>query len=138
MAVTTLSPLSRKFPPAVPSGKQLVQWEHETGEARTATHALVYELWVDPGRPGLYAITHYRVSLLDGSHRRDAHEVLLWNAAPGEPLRCFQRVSYRPIWALGLWRRWKWRVVPRGSASFDAEMRRAIEVYALQRQRLGL
>lgn len=93
---------------------------------------------MDPSRPGLYAITHYRRYAFERSHGTSSPEILLWNAAAGQPLLCFERVSHRPIWALGLWRRWKWREVPHGSARYDAEMRWAVEVYGLQRRQLGL
>jgi len=105
---------------------------------------VVYELYVNPLRPGLYEVTRFRVDQLEGpagasARRVKANEKLLWNARPGtrDPLVCYERVPHRGWRTLWL-RRWTWRRLPPNTAEYRSAMFTAIRVYGLHRARLGL
>jgi hypothetical protein len=133
--------LSRTYPPEVPHGPVIAAWERIAGESAAGEVVVAYELWVNPRRSGLYEITRYR-----GFRRKEGRlendrawrEILLWNPGPNEPLRCFERVAHRRFWTLGLVRHWRWERIPPNTDRLREEMMRAMQVYGLHRQNLGL
>jgi hypothetical protein len=136
--------LSRSVPRDTPAAATLATWERAAGEAEDGEHVFVYELYVNPARPGLYEVTRFRVDRLAGSaperKRRPVDtEKLLWNARPGarEPLVCYERVEHRSWRTLWL-RRSTWRRLSPGTAEYRAAMFTALRVYGLHRARLGL
>jgi hypothetical protein len=105
---------------------------------------LVYALFVNPLRPGLYEVTRFRVDRIEGrpgarTRRVKDTEKLIWNARPGarEPLFCYERAARREWRTLWL-RRWTWRRLAPGTAEYRAAMFTALRVYGLHRTRLGL
>jgi hypothetical protein len=98
---------------------------------------------VDPERPGLYRITRYRTLALPTppeSSPEAGNEILLWNAYPAErtPLLCFERVARRRFFTLWLVPHWTWDRIEPGTARYQAEMFRAIQIYGRHRASLGL
>lgn len=136
--------LSRSLPRGTPPPETLAAWERVGGEAEDGAHVVVYELYVNPFRPGLYEVTRFRVDRREataGAPTRRAidTEKLLWNARPGtrEPLVCYERASRRG-WRTLWFRRWKWRRLAPGTAEYRSAMFTALRVYGLHRARLGL
>jgi len=136
--------LSRKLPPETPSAETLAAWERADGEAEDGPQVVVYSLFVNPRRPGLYEVTRFRVDRIEGRpgarpRRVKDTEKLIWNARPGtrEPLVCWERAAHRGWRTLWL-RRWAWRRLAPGSAEYRAAMFTALRVYGLHRARLGL
>src|SRR5688500_17087748 len=83
-------PLSGTFPEGVPSGSEIARWQRYSGHFTAApSFRISYELFVDPRRQALYAITRYRLHSGDQSEPED--EVLIWNSRPGTTTRllCF-------------------------------------------------
>ncbi|PYQ11397.1 MAG: hypothetical protein DMF80_21815 [Acidobacteria bacterium] len=136
--------LAKALPSGIPAARTLAGWEHASGEVRDGDSSVVYALYVNPIRPGLYEVTRFRVdrpeSRAGGRAKRVKDtEKLLWNARPGtrEPLVCYERTgrrSWRTLWL----RRWSWRRLAPGTAEYRAAMFTAIRVYNLHRARLGL
>lgn len=136
--------LARTLPRGVPAGETLAGWERWGGEAREPDAVVVYALYVNPLRPGLYEVTRFRVDRFErrpgGKTRRVKDtEKLLWNARPGtrEPLLCYERAgrrSWRTLWLP----RWTWRQIAPGTTEYQTAMFTAIRVYSLHRARLGL
>jgi len=123
--------LTASLPRDVPAAAAMSGWEKADGRAEVGEWSVVYALYVNPVRPGLYEVTRFRV----------AHETekLLWNSRPGsrEPLVCYEwsgRRSWRSLWI----RRWAWRRLAPGTEAYRAAMFTALRVYALHRARLGL
>ena len=136
--------LSRTLPRATPSAETLAAWERADGEAEDREHVVVYALFVNPLRPGLYEVTRFRIDRIEGrpggrERRVKDTEKLIWNARPGtrEPLLCYERTARRGWRTLWL-RRWEWRRLAPGSAEYRAAMFTALRVYGLHRARLGL
>jgi len=136
--------LSRTLPREIPAAETLAAWERADGEADDGEHVFVYELYVNPARPGLYEVTRFRVDGLEGAagarkRRAIDTEKLLWNARPGtrEPLVCYERASRRGWRTLWL-RRWTWRRLAPGTEQYRSAMFTALRVYGLHRTRLGL
>jgi hypothetical protein len=136
--------LSRSLPPETPPAEELAAWERADGEAEDGEYVVVYALYVNPLRPGLYEVTRFRVDRLQGrpgawTRRAKDTEKLLWNARPGtrEPLVCYERVARRGWRTLWL-RRWAWRRLAPGTAEYRSAMFTALRVYGLHRARLGL
>ena len=91
-------------------------WEKADGRAEVGEWSVVYALYVNPVRRGLYEVTRFRVA-------RET-EKLLWNARPGsrEPLVCYEwsgRRSWRTLWI----RRWTWRRLLPGTEQYRAARR---------------
>jgi hypothetical protein len=137
-------PLARTLPDGVPSPDTMAGWERADGEAADAGWAVVYSLYVNPQRPGLYEVTRFRVDRFERQGSGEARRVpetekLLWNSRPGtrEPLVCFERAPDRRWWTL--WRRrWRWRPLTPGTPEYREAMLTAVRVYGLHRVRLGL
>jgi hypothetical protein len=132
--------LSDSFPRGVPSPTS-AGWQSIAGGGDTDGELIAYELHVNLLRPGLYEITRFRTApRVAPSASKPSPEILVWNAHPGQrkPLLCFERVSRRAWWALWLAKRWHWRPVPAGGERYRLEMYRAIQIYMLHRQSLGL
>ncbi|HVD76919.1 MAG TPA: hypothetical protein VNH43_04885 [Vicinamibacteria bacterium] len=136
--------LARTLPPDIPTAETLVAWERADGEAEDGEHVVVYALFVNPLRPGLYEVTRFRVDRIEGrpgapARRVKGTEKLIWNARPGtrEPLVCYERAAHRGWRTLWL-RRWAWRRLAPGSAEYREAMFTALRVYGLHRARLGL
>lgn len=136
--------LSGTLPEGTPSAQTLAAWERFDGQAEDGEWAVVYSLYVNPLRPGLYEVTRFRVDRLEprpgaAARRRADAEKLLWNARPGtrEPLVCYERAPYRGWRTLWL-RRWRWRRLTPGTPDYQAAMFSALRVYGLHRARLGL
>ena len=136
--------LSRTLPRETPTPATLAAWERADGEAEDGEQAVVYSLFVNPLRPGLYEVTRFRVDRLearDGARARRVKdtEKLIWNARPGtrEPLVCYEKAAHRGWRTLGL-RRWAWRRLAPGTAEYRSAMFTALRVYGLHRARLGL
>lgn len=143
-ACATGSGLSRRLPGKVPPAETLAAWERTDGLAEEGDWAVVYSLYVNPLRPGLYEVTRFRVDRLERrpgavTRRRAETEKLLWNARPGmrEPLVCYERAPHRGWRTLWL-RRWKWRRLAPGTPGYQGAMFTALRVYDLHRARLGL
>jgi len=143
-ACATAPGLSRRLPREVPAAETLAAWERAGGEAMDGERVVVYELYVNPVRPGLYEVTRFRVDRFEGpaggrTRRVKETEKLLWNARPGtrEPLVCYERAARRGWPPLGL-RPWPWRRLDPGTAEYRSAMLTAIRVYNLHRARLGL
>jgi hypothetical protein len=133
--------LSRSFPAEVPHGPALEGWERLEGRVPVGEVLIAYEMWVNPRRSGLYEITRYRgFRVKSGRAENDPawREILLWNPGPTEPLRCFERVAHRRFWTLGLVRQWRWERIPPHTDRLRDEMLRALQVYGVHRQGLGL
>jgi hypothetical protein len=136
--------LTRSLPRAVPAAETVAGWEGVAGEVEDAEQVIVYELYVNPARPGLYEITRFRLDRREGTpearqRRIGRTETLVWNARPGtrEPLACYERVSrrgWRTLWV----RKWTWRRLVPGTPEYQAAMFTALRVYGLHRARLGL
>jgi hypothetical protein len=136
--------LSRSLPREAPPEETLAAWERADGEAPDGDRVVVYALYVNPLRPGLYELTRFRVDRLEArpgarTRRVKDTEKLLWNARPGtrEPLICYERAarrSWRTLWL----RRWTWRRLAPGTAEYRSAMFTALRVYGLHRARLGL
>jgi hypothetical protein len=138
------SALTRSLPPAVPAAATIAGWETAAGEAEDGERVFVYELYVNPLRPGLYEITRFRLDRVEGpAEARRRHvgrtETLIWNARPGarEPLVGYERESRRGWRTLWL-RRWTWRRLVPGTPEYQAAMFTALRIYGLHRARLGL
>ncbi|HEY2943976.1 MAG TPA: hypothetical protein VGN09_16200 [Vicinamibacteria bacterium] len=136
--------LARRLPAGTPSAETLSGWEHAGGEVEDGQQVVVYALFVNPLRPGLYEVTRFRVDRLEGlpgarTRRVTNTEKLLWNARPGTraPLVCYERVARREWRTLWL-RRWTWRRLAPSTAEYRSAMFTAIRVYGLHRKRLGL
>jgi hypothetical protein len=136
--------LSRTLPPETPSVETLAAWERADGKAEDGEQVVVYSLFVNPRRPGLYEVTRFRVDRIEGrpgarARRVKDTEKLIWNARPGtrEPLVCWERAAHRGWRTLWL-RRWAWRRLAPGTAEYRAAMFTALRVYGLHRARLGL
>ena len=143
-ACASSTALTRGLPRAVPAAETVAGWEGAAGEAEDGEHVIVYELYVNPLRPGLYEITRFRLDRLEGAaearqRRVGRTETLIWNARPGtrEPLVCYERASRRGWRTLWL-RKWSWRRLVPGSSEYQAAMFTALRVYGLHRARLGL
>jgi hypothetical protein len=144
-ACATVSGLSRALPREVPPAETLATWERADGQAEDGEQAVVvYELYVNPLRPGLYEVTRFRVDRLQrrpgpAARRRAETEKLLWNARPGtrEPLVCYERAPHRGWQTLWL-KRWRWRRLTPGTPDYQRAMFTALRVYGLHRARLGL
>jgi hypothetical protein len=137
-------PLTGTLPDGPPSAVTLAGWERADGQAEEADWAVVYSLYVNPLRPGLYEVTRFRVDRLQrrpgaAARRRAETEKLLWNARPGtrEPLVCYERAPQRGWRTLWL-RRWSWRRLTPGTSEYQGAMFTALRVYGLHRARLGL
>ena len=143
-ACATAPGLSRRLPRDVPAAETLAAWERAGGEAMDAERVVVYELYVNPLRPGLYEVTRFRVDRLEGpaggrTRRVKETEKLLWNARPGtrDPLVCYERTAgrgWKTLWV----RRWAWRRLAPGTSEYRSAMFTAIRVYHLHRAKLGL
>jgi hypothetical protein len=143
-ACAATPPLSRSLPRDIPPAGTLATWERADGRAEDGDRMVVYELYVNPGRPGLYEVTRFRVDRLEGpaaapTRRSRDTEKLLWNARPDthEPLVCYERTARRGWRTLWL-RRWSWRRLAPGTPEYRAAMFTALRVYGLHRARLGL
>src|SRR5713101_166647 len=104
--------LSRTLPRETPTAETLAGWERADGEAEDGERVVVYALFVNPLRPGLYEVTRFRVDRIEGRpgariRRMKDTEKLIWNARPGarEPLVCYERAARREWRTLWL-RRW--------------------------------
>ncbi len=142
-ACASSTALTRSLPRAVPAAKTVAGWEGAAGEAADGGQVVVYELYVNPRRPGLYEITRFRLDRLEGGaearkRRLGQTETLLWNAHPGarEPLVCYERASRRGWRTLWL-RRWTWRRLDPGTPEYETAIVTALRVYAFHRARLG-
>jgi hypothetical protein len=136
--------LSGTLPEGAPSAQTLAAWQRLDGQAEDGEWAVVYALYVNPLRPGLYEVTRFRVDRLHrrpgaAARRRADTEKLLWNARPGtrEPLVCYERAPHRGWRTLWL-RRWRWRRLTPGMPDYQGAMFTALRVYGLHRARLGL
>jgi hypothetical protein len=125
--------LSSDYPAEGPVAATMVNWPRVRGEIETSALLVHYELLTDPARPGLYAVTRYRLTRKaggranDGDGERTESEKLIWNASPGSgaPLRCFAREDDG-----------RWSTLAHDSREFKQEMGNAIAVYMLHRQAL--
>jgi hypothetical protein len=136
--------LSGRLPEGAPPAETLAAWERADGRTEEGDWAVVYELYVNPQRPGLYEVTRFRVDRLergpDGETRRVPEtEKLVWNAHPGtrDPLVCYERTGRQGWRTLGL-PRWMWRRLAPGTPEYRSAMFTALRVYVLHRARLGL
>ena len=136
--------LSDRLPEGAPPAETLAAWERADGRTEQREWAVVYELYVNPLRPGLYEVTRFRVDRLEpgsgGRTRRVPEtEKLVWNARPGtrDPLVCYERTGRRGWRTLWL-KRWTWRRLAPGTPEYRAAMFTALRVYGLHRARLGL
>jgi hypothetical protein len=136
--------LSGTLPEGTPSAQTLGAWQRLDGQGEDGEWAVVYALYVNPLRPGLYEVTRFRVDRLQrrpgaAARRRAETEKLLWNSRPGtlEPLVCYERAPQRGWRTLWL-RRWKWRRLTPGTPDYQGAMFTALRVYGLHRARLGL
>src|SRR5207245_5588598 len=133
--------LAGTLPSNVPAPQTRAGWERVSGEVRDGDAAVVYELYVNPIRPGLYELTRFRVDRLEAqgggrARRVKDNEKLLWNARPGtnEPLICYERTgrrSWRTLWL----RRWSWRRLGPDTAESRAATFTAIRLHNLRRPR---
>jgi hypothetical protein len=139
----TTGGLSHHLPRGTPPAGTLAGWERADGEAQEGDQRILYQLYVNPQRPGLYEVTRFRVDRVaqqgDRTRRVETTEKLVWNARPGTraPLVCYERVgrrSWRTLW----FRRWSWRQLVPDTDEYRAAMFTAIRVYNLHRARLGL
>jgi hypothetical protein len=82
--LTLSAALPRDLPPAL-SG-----WQKIEGEVEDARACYRYAFYVNPERPGLYEVTHYRVyvSAREGIPAEDRAEMVLWNSGTG-PLHAY-------------------------------------------------
>ena len=126
--------LSRELPKVLPN---IASWERITGSADLdgPSRTIDYVFYVDPKRQGLYAITHYRVTIADVEDRRragvTASERLQWHTREGA-LRRFEchRASppapYPCSWS---------ELAPEGSAHRN-QLPLILEIYELHRRLL--
>lgn len=129
----TLAALSSDYPPDGPSVADVSAWQHVQGDIETTELRVVYALSTSPARPGLYALTRYRLThkgsprLGPDANDRTESEKLIWNSQPGSrvPLRCFARAADG-----------SWRTLAPDSPEFKQEMGNAIAVYMLHRRAL--
>jgi hypothetical protein len=136
--------LSDRLPEGAPPAETLAAWERAEGRTEQRDWAVVYELYVNPLRSGLYEVTRFRVDHLEpapgGRTRRVPDtEKLVWNARPGtrDPLVCYERTGRRG-WRTPWLKRWTWRRLEPGTPEYRAAMFTALRVYGLHRARLGL
>jgi hypothetical protein len=129
LAASSLVLLAQDRPGALPSHAVVSQWPRVAGDADFGRGLRVsYELYVEPSRPMLYAITRYRVS--PGRGRADQNEMLIWNAQPGtrEPVLCFERVM-RPATSSAA-ASVEWVPVAQSSPTYRDAMMIAVRVYS--------
>jgi hypothetical protein len=66
--------LPGRLPEGAPPAETLAAWDRADGRTEEEDWAVVYELYVNPQRPGLYEVTRFRVDRLergpDGRTRR--------------------------------------------------------------------
>jgi hypothetical protein len=127
LLASSLVVLADDRPAELPPHAIVAAWPRVAGYAAFgAGRRISYELYVEPSRSALYAITRYRVSSSSGAR----NEVLIWNSRPGthEPLHCFERVAQAPTVAGGAVK-WIWVAVPHDTAPYREAMLTAIHVY---------
>lgn len=119
-----------RFSPVLPAGiPDPSGWEKSSGSAEFDNpHRFVdYELYVQPGREALYALTRYRITLTDPRDRErykiTANEKLQWDPPTGAPRR-FQCDAH-PSGPC------RWRELPRWSAEYVGETPAILSVYSL-------
>jgi hypothetical protein len=133
--------LAERMPAELPDTMTIAGWEKFAGQADMGDASVIYELYVNPRRPGLYEITHYRLTTSttssDGRTRRQVEtEKVLWNSAPGtrEPLHCFEWIAQRTWRTLWLASAGEWRRMEPGSPRYNSAMGTAIRVYAARNE----
>ncbi len=118
--------LGAGLPPGTPTRPTLDAWERIDGDVETGAHHVVYELYVEPTRDGLYAVTRYQMALLPAAGTTGAthlfSEKYVWNVGRGQKLRCFALEA-------GVW-----RALAPNTDEYRAEMATAMAVYALHRR----
>jgi hypothetical protein len=129
--------LSARLPEGVPAASILSGWERIDGRFEQGSDDVLFHLYVDPERPLIYRITHYRVRALEAADtggRTSEPEILIWNDRPGirVPLRCFRRM-WQPAQA-GDEPAWTWVALPPETADYRRQMFRAIQIYNWQQQ----
>ena len=113
-------------------------WEQSWGEIEFGkpSGALVYRLYVDPDRNGVYGVTYYRIRIRDPEERLRSgvsdNPKLQWIIAA----RDVRRFECEPVIAppdddLCEWREHAW-----GSAAYDAELGTVLRIYSLHRDLL--
>jgi transposase len=131
-------PLSATLPVGLPSAAERATWERIDGDYDTEHEHVRYSLFVDPERPMLFRITHYRVSARRpaGSRPRfeDGAETVVWNETPGRrvPLHCF--AEERREGAASTPAVPSWRSVSPATPEFQLSMYRAMEIYGRVRR----
>ena len=133
--------LAERLPAELPDSVTVGGWEKFSGRADMPEESLVYELYVNPVRPALYEITHYRLTRSttgsDGRTRREQEtEKVLWNAAPGtnQPLQAFEWIARRTWRTLWLATKGEWRRMEPGTPAYHSAMKTAINVYWVRNQ----
>jgi hypothetical protein len=125
-ACRTASDFSRVLPAGVPDPSR---WEHSSGRAEFENpHRLIaYELYVQPGREALYALTRYRITLTDPQDRErygiTANEKLQWDPPDGAPRR-FECDAPRSGAC-------QWRELPRWTSEYIGETSSILSIYSL-------
>jgi hypothetical protein len=134
------APLSDVLPAELPDRETLGAWEKIEGEAETADLHVLYTLYVNPKRPALYEVTHYRMTRVvrsaDGTSRQVPEtEKVLWNPPKGrvpERIRCYERVGAGAGPASTV----RWRTLEPDSNEYRTELRTGMSVYWLHRAAL--
>ena len=114
--------LTQVLPEGVPQQHALARWERFQGSVQMDQASLSYELYVNPARPGMYEITHYRVSRSVPSDDGEpaSAEKVIWNGhPPSEPLEAWELVDGR------------WQPLAHGTEAYRHEMRVAMRLYAM-------
>jgi hypothetical protein len=119
--------LHRALPSPLPARTILAGWEHIEGEVTQKDGVSYdYEMYVDPERSGMYAITHYQVlhpATATLPALRESEKVV-WSESAGQrvPLRLFERIDGR------------WRTMSPTVPAYTREMLIVMHLYGLHRQ----
>jgi hypothetical protein len=117
------------LPPDLPD---LGGWERSEGVAELdgPRRTVEYQLFVAPGRLGVYGVTRYRITLADAAERRagglPGHEMLQWDR-DGRDVRRYACVPADAPRQPAC----RWRELARGSREYDDELRPLLSIYAL-------
>jgi hypothetical protein len=127
------------LPAALPSQlPDVSSWEQSWGEVDFGepSGTLVYRLYVDPDRNGVYGVTYYRIRIRDPEARRRAgvsdSPKLQWIIEARE----VRRFECEPVTAPSGDDLCEWREHERGSAAYQAELGTVLRIYALHRDLL--
>ena len=126
--------LSTQLPEVLPNIASRERFS-ESVDRDEPRRTLEYTLYVDPKRQALYAITHYRISIVNTEQRRRAgvssSERLQWHVSNGvfRRFECRRASPPAPFPC-------RWVELTPESAAYNKQVVLLLEIYELQRQML--